>query len=106
MESQRETSSKPDRTVNASPAGEEQTPNTGNNKGGAMTKKAAMLMLAIKAMSAMKLTREDNIPSEIIPGLFLGSVGVAFNRDSLQNFGITHILTCADKLKPRFPDVS
>ena len=83
MESQRETPSKTDRTENVSPPGEEQTPNNDNNKGEALTKKAAMLMLAIKAMSAMKLTREDNIPSEIIPGLFLGSVGVAFNRDSL-----------------------
>jgi hypothetical protein len=65
-----------------------------------------MLMLAIKAMSAMKLTRDDNIPAEILPGLYIGSVGVAFNKESLQQFGITHILTCADKLKPRYPNVS
>jgi hypothetical protein len=64
-----------------------------------------MLMLAIKAMSAMKLTRDDNIPAEILPGLYIGSVGVAFNKESLQQFGITHILTCADKLKPRYPNV-
>lgn len=63
-------------------------------------------MFAIKAMSAIKLTRDDNIPAEIIPGLYLGSVGAAFNKESLQKFGITHILTCADKLKPRFPNVS
>jgi hypothetical protein len=64
-----------------------------------------MLMIAIKAMSAMKLCREDSIPSEIIPGLYLGSVGCAFNKESLVKHGITHILTCADKLKPRFPEV-
>jgi siroheme synthase len=64
-----------------------------------------MFMLAIKAMSAMKLCREDNIPSEVIPGLFIGSVGTAFNKESLTKHGITHILTCADKLKPRFQDV-
>jgi len=63
-------------------------------------------MLAIKAMTAMKLTREDNTASEIIPNLFLGSVGVAFNKDSLAKHGITHILTCADKIQPRFPSVS
>lgn len=40
-------------------------------------------MLVIKAMAAMKLTREDNIASEIVPGIFLGSVGVAFNKESL-----------------------
>ena len=62
-------------------------------------------MLAIKAMSAMKLCKEDNVASEIIPGLYLGSVGCAFNKDSLMKTGITHILTCADKLKPRFANV-
>ena len=64
-----------------------------------------MLFLAIKAMSAMKLCRTDNTPSEIIPGLFLGSIGAAYNKDSLKSNGITHILTCADNLKPRFPEV-
>lgn len=59
-------------------------------------------MLAIKAMSAMKLCKDDNIPAEILPGLYLGSIGVAFNKESLDKHGITHILTCADKIKPRF----
>ena len=63
-----------------------------------MERKAKMLMIAIKALSAMKLSKEDNIPSEIIPNLFLGSVGVAFNRESLNSNKITHILTCADKI--------
>ena len=63
-----------------------------------------MLMIAIKAMSAMKLTREDNVPAEIIPGVYLGSIGAAYNKESLKTNGITHILTCADKLKPRFPE--
>lgn len=64
-----------------------------------------MLMLAIKAMSAMKLCRNDNEPSEVIQGLYLGSIGSAYNIESLQKNGITHILTCADKLKPRYPSV-
>jgi protein phosphatase slingshot len=64
-----------------------------------------MLMLVFKTMTAMKLTREDNIPSEIIEGLYLGSVGAAYSNESLQKHGITHILTCAANLKPRFPDV-
>lgn len=62
-------------------------------------------MLAIKAMTAMKLTRDDNVPAEIIPGLYLGSVGVAFNKEALQKNQITHILTCADKIQPRFLSV-
>ena len=62
-------------------------------------------MVAIKAMTAMKLTREDKVPSEIIPGIYLGSVGCAYNQESLREHKITHILTCADKIKPRFPEV-
>ena len=65
-----------------------------------------MLYLAIKAMTAMKLSKEDNQPAEIVERVFLGSVGAAFNKESLQRNGITHILTCADNINPRFPSVS
>lgn len=68
--------------------------------------KVKAFMVAIKAMTAMKLTREDNVPSEIITGLFLGSIGAAFNKESLIKHGITHILTCADKISPRYPSVT
>jgi hypothetical protein len=57
-----------------------------------------MFMLALKAMSAMKLTREDNQPAEILPGLYIGSIGAAFNKESLDKNGITHVLTCAGKI--------
>jgi hypothetical protein len=46
--------------------------------------KIQALMIAIKAMTAMKLTREDKEPAEIIPGLYLGSIGCAFNQESLN----------------------
>ena len=65
-----------------------------------------MLYLAIKAMTAMKLSKDDNQPAEIVDRLFLGSVGAAFNKDSLTRNGITHILTCADNIQPRFQSVS
>ncbi len=57
-----------------------------------------MYMLAIKSMVAMKLTREDNEPSEIVPHIYLGSVGCAFDKKSLNKHGITHILTAADNI--------
>jgi hypothetical protein len=57
-------------------------------------------------MTAMKLTREDKEPAEILPGLYLGSIGAAFNKESLEKHKITHILTCADKIQARFPNVS
>ena len=95
----------------------------------------------IKALSAMRLCKEDNIPnatlcrrtdtveegavpfvpamptaegaiSEIAlevpsevrgePCLFQGSVGVAYNQKALTENGITHILTAASKIGPRF----
>lgn len=40
-------------------------------------------MTALKAITAIKLCKTDKIPAEIIPGLYLGSVGVAFNKESL-----------------------
>ena len=43
------------------------------------TKRIEMLMIALKAMTAMRLTREDKIPAEIIPGVYLGSVGCAYS---------------------------
>ncbi len=65
-----------------------------------------MLYIALKAMTAMKLSRDDNQPAEIVDRVFLGSIGAAFNKESLSRNGITHILTCADKVQPRFPSVS
>jgi hypothetical protein len=62
-------------------------------------------MMVIKAMSAMRLSKDDNQPAEIIPGLYLGSIGAALNKESLMRNGITHILTCAANMKPGFPDV-
>lgn len=68
-------------------------------------KKVQTLIIAIKAMTAMRLTRDDSQPAEIIDRMFLGSIGAAFNKESLSGNGITHILTCAAKIQPRFPSV-
>ena len=61
-------------------------------------------MLAIKSLTAVRKTKDDAVASEIIPGLYLGSIGAAFNKKTLEGAGITHILTCAGNLKPRYPD--
>lgn len=36
--------------------------------------------------------------------LYQGSVGAAYNPKTLKEVGITHILTCASNIGPRFPD--
>jgi hypothetical protein len=40
-----------------------------------------------------------------VPGVFLGSVGAAHDRDALDACGITHVLTVAGGFPPKFPDV-
>jgi hypothetical protein len=60
--------------------------------------KVQKLMEIFKAMTAMKLMKTDSQPAEIVERVFLGSVGAAFNKDSLMGNGITHILTCASKI--------
>ena len=107
------------------------------------------LMLLMKTVTAMKLTKEDSTPCPVLsrrvakqgeemkldesespfvpskpihpdsvsesynlmdpeevgePCLFQGSVGTAFNLESLQACGITHILTAASNINPRFKD--
>ena len=78
-------------------------------------------MQVLKALSAMRLTKEDPIPSLILstdsksgqltfaqedstPFLYQGSVGAAFNKEKLDELGITHILTAAANIGQRFPD--
>ena len=60
----------------------------------------------MKALTAMKLVKEDGVPAMVQPDLYIGSVGSAYNKAGMQAAGITHILTCAANIKPRFPDVS
>lgn len=62
------------------------------------------LYMALKALTAMKLTKEDCQPGEVYPDVFLGSIGAAYNKGALQALGITHILTCAANIKPRYPE--
>ncbi|PRQ36849.1 putative phosphoric monoester hydrolase [Rosa chinensis] len=50
------------------------------------------------------LCREDNIPCQIEEGLFLGSLGAANNKETLENLNVTHILTVADSLPPKYPN--
>ena len=64
------------------------------------------LYMAIKALTAMKLTKEDSQPGEIMPNLFLGSIGAAYNKAALHELGITHVLTAASNIKPRLENVS
>ena len=58
----------------------------------------------IQLSSTIKILKDDNAPIEIIPNLFLGSIGSASNLKQLQNCKITHIVCCARGIKNFFPD--
>lgn len=45
----------------------------------------------------------DRVPAQILPGLFLGSIGAAFDKEMLRKSKITYILCCCDGVEPPFP---
>ena len=58
----------------------------------------------IKLCNTMNILKTDKAPVEIIPNLFLGSVGCSSNLEELQNNKITHIVCCASGMENKFPD--
>ncbi|KAK9933482.1 hypothetical protein M0R45_020679 [Rubus argutus] len=58
----------------------------------------------LRVINVTRCCKEDNVPSKIEEGLFLGSIGAAHNKDELKNLNITHILTVASSLAPAYPN--
>ena len=58
----------------------------------------------MKTMMAMKLAKEDSTPGQVLDNVFIGSVGAAYTEESLNKHGITHIVTVASKIQPRFKE--
>jgi len=57
----------------------------------------------VKVLLVAKKVKEDCEPSEVLPGVFLGSVGAAHNKEGLRRCGVTHVLTVAASLAPKHP---
>ncbi|ONM07473.1 Dual specificity protein phosphatase 1B [Zea mays] len=57
----------------------------------------------MQGICAVVYRKADNTPCPIKQGLYLGSVGAAFNKDALKSLNITHILIVAKSLDPVFP---
>ena len=66
--------------------------------------KMMKLINMVQLSSTIKILKDDNAPIEIIPHLFLGSIGSASNLKELQNCKITHIVCCAKGIKNFFPN--
>ena len=54
----------------------------------------------LKQRLITKLKSEDSKPIEVVPKLYIGSVGATFDREKLQAHQISHILTCAKHIEP------
>lgn len=61
------------------------------------------VMKQIRMFLALKYCKTDSIPSEVTPGLYIGSIGAAMSKSVLLDIGITHILCVADSINPIFP---
>ena len=56
-----------------------------------------------KPLALSKNLVQDNVPVEIIEGIYLGSVHSAFNIEKLHEIGITHVVNCAG-IPATFPE--
>jgi hypothetical protein len=59
----------------------------------------------VKTLFGLHYMKSDGIPTEVVNGLYIGSIGAALNKNNLKELGITHIMCCCDRVKQAFPDV-
>ena len=62
------------------------------------------MVLLFKTLSKLKITKDDNLPIEIVENIYIGSFAAADNKDALVNIGITHVIVAASSLKMNFPE--
>ncbi len=63
-------------------------------------------MMPMQSIQKSYHAKYDYEPDEILPGIFLGSVGAAYNMKALNENRIKHILCCCGTISPAFPTVS
>jgi hypothetical protein len=59
----------------------------------------------VKLFKSIDIVKTDNQPIEIIDNIFIGSIGAAMNKKSLEENKITHIIIAAQKLQDYHPEV-
>jgi protein-tyrosine phosphatase len=64
-----------------------------------------MIISKVKMILALKFKKDDPLPVEVVPGVFIGSIGAALNKNFLLENQISHILTVADNLNSSFPEL-
>lgn len=70
----------------------------------AQAEKIEKLYKMMKAVTTMKLSKNDKDPAQVADGLYLGSIGCALNRVGLQALGVTHVLCVAGGIQPAYEE--
>lgn len=63
----------------------------------------AKMAKILRACLLAKYLRNDNVPCVLQQGLYLGSIGAAFNKGLLKNLNVTHILSVVNAVDIPFP---
>lgn len=51
----------------------------------------------LRILAALKIKETDGTPAEVLPNLYIGSIGAAVNNEKLRELGITNVLSlCGD----------
>jgi len=64
----------------------------------------AKLHEIMRAVMIMRIAKTDATPINIVPGLYIGSVGAAISKENLLANGITHVLCAANNIKLYHPN--
>jgi atypical dual specificity phosphatase len=65
-----------------------------------MNRRAFLRELAIRGF-----LKKDAAAREVVPRIYIGSIGSAYSRDSLTASGITHVLCVAANIEPKHSDI-
>lgn len=65
----------------------------------------AKLIKAMKAVMVLNYAKIDSKLVEVIPGLYIGSIGAALNKKELTERGVSHVLCVADGIRPPYPEI-
>ena len=64
-----------------------------------LTQKAYELTLNIRSMMLVHLAKNDRTLTEVIPGLYIGSIASLIFSKKLKELGITHVISALKNVK-------
>lgn len=86
--------------------GEAKWEKTNSGKSELYKEMAREMITQLKIVYIKNFMKTDFFPAEIRHNIYIGSIGAAFSKATLQFLGITHIFCCLEKLLDPFPKVA